>query len=289
MAKYIRCTLTLVSTLTLLPTINMASAQNNPTKLTSTPTEMHQTAGRASLGEFAPKFAELNDDVLFGQIWSRTDKLALRDRSIITVTALVSSGIIDSSLTFHLQEAKKNGVTRTEIAEILTQVAFYAGWPKAWGAFRQAAQVWCEPSDQADDRQKFEQESIFPIGEPNDGFAQYFSGKSYLAPVSTEQVKIYNVTFEPSCRNNWHIHHAASGGGQMLVGVAGRGWYQEEGQPAREILPGTVIHIPANVKHWHGAQSDSWFSHLAFELDGQNSSNEWLEPVSDDDYTSLGK
>ena len=106
----------------------MANSQN-PAKLTDKPSEIKQTAGRSQLGEFAPKFAELNDDVLFGEVWSRTDKLALRDRSIVTVTALVSSGIIDSSLTFHLQEAKKNGVTRTEIAEILTQVAFYAGWP----------------------------------------------------------------------------------------------------------------------------------------------------------------
>lgn len=104
----------------------MAYTQN-PTKLTAAPTETNQTAGRAQLGEFAPKFAELNDDILFGQVWSRTDKLALRDRSIVTVTALVASGIIDQSLTFHLQEAKKNGITRTEIAEILTQVAFYAG------------------------------------------------------------------------------------------------------------------------------------------------------------------
>ena len=124
-------------TLVLLMTLVMANSQN-PAKLTDKPSEIKQTAGRSQLGEFAPKFAQLNDDVLFGEVWSRTDKLALRDRSIVTVTALVSSGIIDSSLTFHLQEAKKNGVTRTEIAEILTQVAFYAGWPKAWGAFRQA-------------------------------------------------------------------------------------------------------------------------------------------------------
>lgn len=267
----------------------MAYSQADPTKLTSEPSEIKQEAGRKALGEFAPKFAELNDDVLFGEVWSRTHKVPLRDRSIVTVTALVSSGIIDSSLTYHLQEAKKNGVTRTEIAEILTQVAFYAGWPKAWGAFRQALEVWRDPSDAADAKQKFEQESIFPIGAPNDAFAQYFIGQSYLAPVSTEQVKFFNVTFEPACRNNWHIHRATKGGGQMLVGVAGRGWYQEEGKPAIEIRPGTVIHIPANVKHWHGAQKDSWFSHLAFEIDGENASNEWLEPVTDSEYQKLGE
>ena len=96
-----------------------------------------------------------------------------------------------------------------------------------------------------------------------------------------------NVTFEPRCRNNWHIHKASEGGGQMLVGVAGRGWYQEEGKPAQEILPGTVIHIPANVKHWHGAAADSWFAHLAFEIPGENTSNEWLEPVTEEEYDKL--
>ncbi len=269
-----------------LLTMIMTYSQN-PTRLTDKPSEIKQIAGRKALGEFAPKFAELNDDVLFGEVWSRTDKLSLRDRSIVTVTALVSSGIIDSSLTYHLQEAKKNGVTRTEIAEILTQIAFYAGWPKAWGAFRQATEVWKESTGAIDARGKFEQEMIFPIGAPNDAYAEYFVGQSYLAPISEEQVKIANVTFEPGCRNNWHIHHASKGGGQMLIGVAGHGWYQEEGKPAQEILPGMVIHIPANVKHWHGAAMDSWFAHLAFELDGENTSNEWLEPVSDEEYNSL--
>ncbi len=264
----------------------MAHSQN-PTRLTDEPSEIKQTAGRAALGEFAPKFAELNDDVLFGEVWSRTDKLPLRDRSIVTVTALVSSGITDSSLSFHLQEAKKNGVTRTEIAEVLTQAAFYAGWPKAWGAFRQAAEIWKDSADASGSEERFRRESVFPIGEPNTAYAKYFTGKSYLAPVSSEQVKVFNVTFEPACRNFWHIHRARKGGGQMLIGVAGRGWYQEEGKPAQAVLPGTVIHIPANVKHWHGAAKDSWFSHLAFEIEGEDTSNEWLGPVSDDEYMKL--
>ncbi len=259
----------------------------NPTKLTDKPSEIKQTAGRNSLGEFAPKFAELNDDVLFGEVWSRTDKLSIRDRSIVTVTALVSSGIIDSSLTYHLQEAKKNGVTRTEISEILTQVAFYAGWPKAWGAFRQAVEVWKDSSEASDARQQFEQEMIFPIGKTNDAYAKYFIGQSYLAPISTEQMQIANVTFEPGCRNNWHVHHASKGGGQLLVCVAGRGWYQEWGKPARELHPGDVVNIPAKVKHWHGAAKDSWFAHLAMSPEGENTSNEWLEPVSDEEYNSL--
>lgn len=266
----------------------MANSQN-PTKLTDKPSVITQTAGKQQLGDFAPKFAELNDDVLFGEVWSRTDKLALRDRSIVTVTALVASGIIDQSLTYHFQEAKKNGVTRTEIAEILTQIAFYAGWPKAWGAFRQAVEVWNDSTEVSDARQQFERELMFPIGEPNTAYAKYFIGNSYLSPISTEQVQFFNVTFEPRCRNNWHIHHASKGGGQMLVGVGGRGWYQEEGKPAVEILPGTVIHIPANVKHWHGAAADGWFSHLAFEIPGENTSNEWCEPVTDEEYDKLTK
>ena len=155
----------------------MANAQN-PARLTSSPSEIKQTAGRAALGEFAPEFARLNDDVLFGEVWSRTDKLSLRDRSIVTVTALVSSGIIDSSLQHHLQNAKNNGVTRTEIAEILTQVAFYAGWPKAWGAFRLATEIWSDATDASDDRALFEREMIFPIGEPNTAYAKYFIGNS---------------------------------------------------------------------------------------------------------------
>ena len=153
-----------------------------------------QTAGRTQLVEFAPKFAELNDDVLFGEVWSRTNKLGLRDRSLVTVTS---------------------------------------------------------------------------------------------HPFSSEQVPIANVTFEPRSRNNWHIHKATKGGGQMLIGVAGRGWYQEEGKPAIEILPGTIIHIPANVKHWHGAAADSWFATSAFEVPGEKTSNEWLEPVTDEEYDKL--
>ena len=246
-----------------------------------------QTAGHDQLGMFAPKFAELNDDVLFGEVWSRTDRLGLRDRSLVTIVSLISQGITDNSLIYHLQSAKNNGITRTEIAEIITHVAFYAGWPKAWAAFNLAKGVWADETAGEDAKSAFQREMIFPIGEPNTAYAKYFTGNSYLAPVSREQVNISNVTFEPGCRNNWHIHHATQGGGQMLIGVAGRGWYQEEGKSAVEILPGTVIHIPAGVKHWHGAAHDSWFAHLAFEIAGENASNEWLEPVTDAEYNKL--
>ena len=252
-----------------------------------------QTAGRDQLGEFAPKFAELNDDVLFGEVWSREDKLALRDRSIVTVVALMAQGLVDSSFKYHLTTAKANGIGKTEIAEILTHAAFYAGWPKAWAAFNMAKEVWCdeEPaSKDADDngRAAYEKTCLFPIGTPNDAYAQYFDGQSYLAPVSSEQVPMNNVTFEPGCRNHWHIHHAKSGGGQMLVCVGGRGWYQEWGKPAQALQPGDVVHIPAEVKHWHGAAADSWFSHLAIEIEGEETSNEWLEPVDPLEYEALG-
>ena len=243
-----------------------------------------QTAGRDSLGKFAPDFAHFNDDVLFGENWNNED-IDLKTRCIITVVALMSSGITDSSLTYHLENAKAHGVTRAEIAAIITHVAFYAGWPKAWAVFRLATNVWKD--EELSEKDKYQNTILFPIGAPNDGFAQYFTGQSYLAPVSSEQVGIFNVTFEPGCRNNWHIHHADKGGGQILICVGGRGYYQEWGKDAIEMKPGDCVNIPAGVKHWHGAAKDSWFSHLAVEVPGENGSNEWLEPVSDEEYDKV--
>lgn len=239
-----------------------------------------QTAGRRDLGEFAPKFAELNDDILFGEVWSREEKLSLRDRSLVTVVALMAQGLTDSSFQYHLITAKQNGVTRSEIAEILTHAAFYAGWPKAWAAFRIAKEVWKEEEDEKGG-------GLFGLGEPNVAFAQYFVGKSYLKMLTTEGVPVANVTFEPGCRNNWHIHRADRGGGQILLCTSGRGWYQEWGEEARELHPGDVVTIPAGVKHWHGAAKDSWFTHLAIEVPGEKTSNEWLEPVTDEQYQIL--
>lgn len=246
-----------------------------------------QTAGRKQLGDFAPKFAELNDDVLFGEVWAREDKLSLRDRSLVTIVALMSMGLVDSSFQYHLLSAKKNGITKTEIAEIITHAAFYAGWSKAWAAFNLAKEIWTECADEKDEKAKHESNMLFPVGNPNDGFAQYFVGQSYLAPLSTSQVGIFNVTFEPKCRNNWHIHHATQGGGQILICVAGRGYYQEWGKEAICMNAGDIINIPTGIKHWHGAAKDSWFSHLAIEVPGENCSNEWLEAVSDDEYNKL--
>ena len=247
-----------------------------------------QTAGRDQLGDFAPMFAHLNDDVLFGEVWNE-EAIDTKTKCIITVVALMASGITDTSLYHHLQNAKNNGVTKEEIAATVTHATMYSGWPKGWAVFRMAKEIWNEETPELTEKDKYQNTIFFPIGQPNDAFAQYFIGQSYLAPVSSEQVPIFNVTFEPGCRNNWHVHHADKGGGQMLICVGGRGFYQEWGKEAVEMTPGTVINIPANVKHWHGAASDSWFSHLAIDVAGENTSNEWLEPVSDEAYGKLNK
>lgn len=245
-----------------------------------------QTAGRRDLGDFAPEFAHFNDDVLFGENWNNQG-IDLKTRCIVTMVALMSSGITDSSLVYHLENAKAHGVTKAEAAAIITHAAFYAGWPKGWAVFRLAKDVWKEEGTPTDAKAAHAAQMVFPIGAPNDGFAQYFIGQSYLAPVSASQVGIFNVTFEPGCRNNWHIHHADQGGGQILVCVAGRGYYQKEGKEAKELHPGDVVNIPAGVKHWHGAAKDSWFSHLAVEVPGENTSNEWLEAVTEEVYGLL--
>jgi quercetin dioxygenase-like cupin family protein len=139
-------------------------------------------------------------------------------------------------------------------------------------------------------KQEFDAKNIFGQGEPNVNFAQYFIGNSYLNPLTRPgetAVFLANVTFEPGCRNNWHIHHAKSGGGQLLICTAGEGWYQEEGRAPVSLTPGTVITIPANVKHWHGAKADSWFAHIAVEVPGEETSSEWCEPVDDAAYNAL--
>lgn len=125
--------------------------------------------------------------------------------------------------------------------------------------------------------------TLFPVGEENTAFAQYFIGQSYLQPLA-ESLPVSNVTFEPGCRNNWHIRHK---GGQILLVTDGRGWYQEWGKPARELKPGDTVDIPPEVKHWHGAAKDSWFAHIAISVPAEGASNEWLEPVSDEEYNKL--
>lgn len=140
------------------------------------------------------------------------------------------------------------------------------------------------------DKEEFEKANMFGLGNLNTNFAQYFIGNSYLNPLATiEDAKLglFNVTFEPRCRNNWHIHHSSKGGGQILICTAGEGWYQEEGKEPQSLKVGDVVTIPANVKHWHGAKKDKWFSHLAIEVPGENTSNEWCEKVTDEEYDKL--
>lgn len=140
------------------------------------------------------------------------------------------------------------------------------------------------------DKEVFAQQDAFGIGAPNVAYAQHFIGRSYLKPLTqpdASAVFLANVTFEPACRNNWHIHHATKGGGQLLICTAGEGWYQEEGKEAVSLTPGTVITIPPEVMHWHGAKADSWFSHIAVEVPGENTRNEWCEPVTDEEYAKL--
>lgn len=272
-----------------LLTINLAPqiANADPQKTGNHPmTErITQTAGRAQLGEFAPEFAHLNDDILFGEVWN-DQAIDVKTKCIITVVSLMASGITDSSLVYHLQNAKAHGVSKAEIAAIITHATMYVGWPKGWAVFRLAKDIWNEPAPVLSDKDRYQNSIFFPIGAPNP-YGKYFIGQSYLAQLSGTQVPVFNVTFEPGCRNNWHIHHAKSGGGQMLICVGGRGWYQQEGKAPVLMTPGTVVNIPANVKHWHGAAADSWFSHLALEIPGEETSNEWCEPVTDEAYRKL--
>lgn len=138
-------------------------------------------------------------------------------------------------------------------------------------------------------KEEFEKLNVFGTGTANTAYAKYFIGDSFLNPLTKAEDGLFlaNVTFEPGCRNNWHIHHAKKGGGQLLICTAGEGWYQEESKPAVSLQEGSVIMIPANVKHWHGAKADSWFSHIAVEVPGENCKNEWCEPVSDEEYAKL--
>ena len=151
-----------------------------------------------------------------------------------------------------------------------------------WAAFRQAKEVYADEGADANG-------GLFGLGAPNTAYAQYFTGESFFNPLTdpTKTVFLANVTFSPACRNNWHIHHAKSGGGQLLLCMDGLGWYQEAGKSAQALHPGDVVTIPAGVKHWHGAQKDCWFSHIAVECPGEETSNEWCEPVTDAEYAAL--
>lgn len=270
----------LLTTALMVFIISGVNAENN---MKENQKKITQTAGHKQLGNMSPEFAHLNDDVLFGEVWNRQDELSLHDRSIVTVLSLMAQGITDSSLKYHLQTAKANGVTKAEISEVITHAAFYCGWPKAWGVFNLAKEVWTEDGVQT--KEEFQMSTPYPTGTPNDGYAKYFTGKSYLAQMDAEDGGPTNVTFEPGCRNHWHIHHKSV---QVLICVAGKGWYQEWGKEPVKMTPGTVIAIPSEAKHWHGAANDSWFQHLTYTTKAEDgASNEWLEEVKDEEYKKL--
>lgn len=221
----------------------------------------------------------------FGDYYTRKG-LDLNTRELLTMAILVNLGT-EPQLKAHIGANLK---IRT--AEYVEQAIYnclpYCGYPRTLNALRLFKEAAAETKTATVAKSMPGKDwSVFPVGKPNDAYAKYFVGKSYLDMISTEQVGVGNVTFEPACRNNWHIHHAKKGGGQILIATAGRGYYQEWGKPAVELKPGDVVNIPAGVKHWHGAAPDSWFQHLAIEVPGEGTSNEWLEPVSDEEYARL--
>lgn len=205
-----------------------------------------------ALFDFAPAIDTFLKEHLFADIFAR-GVLSNQERELATISALASIKGVEPQLNAHIQMGKNTGLTDDQIKEILT----IASIPKA---------------------------EMFATGKPNTAYAKYFKGQSYLNMLNKEQVGIANVTFEPGCRNNWHIHHK---GGQILIVVQGRGYYQEFGKPAQELKEGDIVNIPAEVKHWHGAAPDSWFSHLAIEVPSDGGFTEWLEEVGNEEYEKL--
>lgn len=209
---------------------------------------------KGKLFEFAPAIDEYLKSHLFGDIFAR-DNVDWKTRELATIVMLAVRDGVESQLNAHIDIGKHNGLTDNDVAEILS----IASEAKAKNV-------------------------VFGFGELNP-YGKYFTGNSYLQPITTENgVPMFNVTFEPKCRNNWHIHHK---GGQILLVTQGRGWYQAWGEEPRELKAGDVVNIPAETKHWHGAAKDSWFTHIAVEVPSEGGSNEWLEPVTDEEYNKL--
>ena len=230
----------------------------NQTKLCGAPV-------KGALFDFHPQLDEYLKAHLFGDIFAR-DNLDWRTRELATIAALAARPETEPQMKAHIAVGKNNGVTDAQAAEIVTRVqrpADPSRLPADW--------------------------SPIPVGQPNDAYAKYFIGRSYLHKLTLEQVPAFGVTFEPGCRNNWHIHHAKTGGGQILIVTAGEGYYQEWGKPARRIRKGDTVNIPAGIKHWHGAAPDCWFQHIALEVPGTEQSNEWLEAVDDKAYAEATK
>lgn len=219
----------------------------NQTKLVGRPVE-------GKIYEFAPAIDEFLKAHLFGDIFAR-DNVDWQTRELATIAMLASMNNVTAQLNSHINVGKHNGLTDEQVTEIL-EIADKTG----------AETV------------------LFGLGEENTAYAKYFIGKSYLQPMTKDGINASNVTFEPKCRNNWHIHHKT---GQTLFVVSGRGWYQEWGKPAQELKAGDVVNIPEGVKHWHGAAKDSWFTHIAISVPNEGASAEWLEPVTDKEYNKL--
>lgn len=258
------------------------------------------------LYDFAPAIDQFLKAHLFGDIFQR-DVLNWQDRELATVAALANIEGVNAQLQGHMIIGMHNGLTPEQLREVVSILKAKCGPKVAENAGVVLDQVLASMkqvtdgersaldtkmtvvnnskeknmTQQHDDTANVE---VFPRGEKNEAYAKYFTGTSYLNMLSTERVSIGNVTFEPGCRNFWHIHHK---GGQILLVSGGRGWYQEGGQPARELRAGDVVNIPPETKHWHGAAKDSWFSHVAVEVPAEGASNEWLEPVSDEEYKQL--
>ncbi|MDO5437924.1 MAG: carboxymuconolactone decarboxylase family protein [bacterium] len=207
---------------------------------------------KGGIYDFAPVIDTYLKEHLFADIFSR-GALTYKEREIATIAALSSMDGVEPQLSAHIKIGKNLGLSDEAADEIL-------------------------------DLTKYAKSGAFPLGDKNDAYAKYFKGQSYLKPLTIEGVNSANVTFEPKCRNNWHIHHK---GGQILLVTGGRGYYQEWGKPAQELKKGDVVNIPAEVKHWHGAASDSWFSHVAIAVPIEGATTEWLEEVSDEEYNKL--
>ena len=258
------------------------------------------------LYDFAPAIDQFLKAHLFGDIFQR-DVLNWQDRELATVAALANIEGVNAQLQGHMIIGMHNGLTPEQLREVVSilkakcgpKVAENAGvvldqvlasMKQVTDGERSALDTKMTVVNNSKEKNMTQQHDdtanvgVFPRGEKNEAYAKYFTGTSYLNMLSTERVSIGNVTFEPGCRNFWHIHHK---GGQILLVTGGRGWYQEGGQPARELRTGDVVNIPPETKHWHGAAKDSWFSHVAVEVPAEGASNEWLEPVSDEEYKRL--
>jgi quercetin dioxygenase-like cupin family protein/alkylhydroperoxidase/carboxymuconolactone decarboxylase family protein YurZ len=222
---------------------------------------------------------------LFGDIFQR-DVLNWQDRELSTLAALANIEGVNAQLQGHMVIGMHNGLTPEQLREVVNVLKAKCGLKVAENAGFVLDQVLKHTKEKNMSQQHDDAYNggIFPRGNLNEAYARYFTGTSYLNMLSTERVFIGNVTFEPGCRNFWHIHHK---GGQILLVTAGRGWYQEWGRPARELRSGDVVNIPPETKHWHGAAKDSWFAHVAVEVPAEGGSNEWLEPVSEEEYKRL--